>query len=77
MDTESLAGWRAEIEAARHRIAPLVRETECRRSEALSRRIGGEVFLKLENLQHSGSFKLRGVANRLLCRPPHAWQRQY
>ena len=28
--------------------------------------VGGEVFLKLENLQHSGSFKLRGVVNKIL-----------
>jgi threonine dehydratase len=31
--------------------------------------VEGEVFLKLENLQHSGSFKLRGVINKILSLP--------
>ena len=33
---------------------------------ALSEEVSGEVHLKLENLQHSGSFKLRGVINKIL-----------
>jgi threonine dehydratase len=32
----------------------------------LSEAVGAEVWLKLENLQHSGSFKLRGVMNKVL-----------
>ena len=31
--------------------------------------VGGSVHLKLENLQHTGSFKLRGAANKLACLP--------
>lgn len=52
--------------AARRRIGPHIRTTECRRSDALSDASGTEVFLKLENTQISGSFKLRGVMNKLL-----------
>jgi threonine dehydratase len=34
-------------------------------SAALSERFGGEIYLKAESLQHTGSFKVRGAANRL------------
>jgi threonine dehydratase len=42
-----------------------VRATPTWRSEALSRRLDAEVFLKLECLQLGGSFKMRGVLNTL------------
>jgi len=51
---------------AHQRIRPHIRETECLFSQSLSDATGAEVFLKLENRQLSGSFKLRGVANKLL-----------
>jgi len=54
------------IEEAHDRIAQYVVRTPCRPAEALAETIGGEVFLKLENLQDSGSFKLRGVINKVL-----------
>jgi len=57
---------RAVIEETLRRIAPHVCRTECRRSPALSEKVGAEVHLKLENLQDSGSFKLRGVINKVL-----------
>ena len=55
-----------EIVAAEHRIRALVRETPVERSEVFSARVGGEVLLKLENLQHTGSFKVRGASNKIL-----------
>lgn len=55
---------------ARHRIAPVARKTPLVRSSALSERQKAEVFLKLENLQETGSFKLRGAANALLSLTP-------
>jgi len=54
------------VEEALERIAAHIRRTECRPAPTLSDTIGGEAFLKLENLQHSGSFKLRGVVNKIL-----------
>ena len=57
---------RAVIEETARRIAPHVCRTECRLAPALSEEVGGEVHLKLENLQHSRSFKLRGVINKIL-----------
>jgi threonine dehydratase len=57
---------RAAVEHAHERIRSHVVRTPCRRSQELSRAVGAEVFLKLENLQLSGSFKLRGVINKIL-----------
>jgi threonine dehydratase len=48
-----------EILAAYHRIAPLVRQTPLEHSAELG------AFLKLEHLQHTGSFKFRGASNKI------------
>ncbi len=55
-----------EIRAAEARIRAHVRETPVDESTALSERTGCRVFLKLEHLQHTGSFKLRGATNKML-----------
>lgn len=52
-------------EAAR-RIAGHVERTDLTRSAAFSDELGANVFFKLENLQTTGSFKLRGATNRLM-----------
>jgi threonine dehydratase len=54
-----------DIEAARERQRGVVLHTPLIYSHTLSRNSGREVFLKLENLQTTGSFKLRGAINRL------------
>lgn len=56
----------AEVEAAEGRIRPHIRETPLERSPFLSASSGAEVFLKLENQQLTGSFKLRGAMNKFL-----------
>lgn len=56
----------AEIENARARIAPYIRRTPAYESAALSTALGRCVSVKLEGLQIGGSFKLRGVVNKLL-----------
>jgi threonine dehydratase len=48
------------------RIGGLVRETPLEFSPQFSADLAAEVYFKLENLQHTGSFKLRGAANRLM-----------
>lgn len=48
------------------RIADLIDETPLLRSSFFSDAAGAEVYLKLENRQHTGSFKLRGASNCLL-----------
>lgn len=55
-----------DIFRARKRIASLARRTPLVRADALSAHTGEEVFLKLETLQLTGSFKVRGAANKLL-----------
>ncbi len=56
----------ADIEAAARRIEGAVLRTPTILSRALSERLGATVHLKLENLQHVGSFKERGALNKLL-----------
>jgi threonine dehydratase len=60
----------ADILAARERIASSVYYTPCTRSEMLSRMTGQSVFLKLENLQMTGSFKERGALNKIALLTP-------
>ena len=54
------------VDAAEERIRPHVRETPLEYSAILSELAGADVYLKLENLQRAGSFKVRGAFNRLL-----------
>lgn len=55
----------ADIEAARARLDGVARVTPVYRSETLCNACGREVHLKAENLQRTGSFKVRGAYNRL------------
>jgi threonine dehydratase len=59
----------ADVIAAADRIRPLVKRTPLIRSNALSAIAGGDVYLKLENEQITGSFKLRGALNVLATLP--------
>jgi threonine dehydratase len=54
-----------DVVAAEVRTRGHVRITPCTKSEPLSARVDAPCFLKLENLQRTGSFKERGAANRL------------
>ena len=51
--------------AARERLAGVARVTPVYGSETLSGLVGREVILKAENLQRTGSFKIRGAYNRI------------
>ncbi|GCE45930.1 threonine dehydratase [Thermosporothrix hazakensis] len=55
-----------EILRAEQRIRPHIYETPLLYSQPLSKLTGGHVLLKLENLQYTGSFKVRGALNALL-----------
>jgi threonine dehydratase len=63
--TEQLVGI-DEIRSARERLKGVAVETPLDRSRALSALCGGEVFVKCENLQRTGSFKIRGAYNRIV-----------
>jgi threonine dehydratase len=60
----------ATVTAAAALIAPYVERTPLVRSEAFSGLTGSEVFLKLEDLQVTGAFKLRGALHKLLRMDP-------
>ena len=59
-----------DIYAARRRMGTWVRRTPFERSQLLSELTGGEVYLKLENRQLTGSFKIRGASNRIALLTP-------
>ncbi len=65
----------ADVEAARGRIQKLCVVTPARRSVGLSRLLGAPVWLKLESMQPTGAFKLRGAANAILSLPRPAARR--
>lgn len=54
------------LQTARSRIEGSVHRTPLIRSSTLSDRVGKDVWLKCENLQKTGAFKVRGALNRLL-----------
>lgn len=54
-----------DIQRANERLKEVIRPSPLVHSSAFSRLLHGEVFLKLENLQETGSFKVRGAYNRL------------
>ena len=55
----------AAIEAARERLSGVARETPLYPTETFSKLAGRQVFLKAENLQRTGSFKIRGAYNTI------------
>ena len=54
-----------EAQAARRVVRELARHTPMLSSRSLSEQCGGRVMLKAENLQRTGSFKLRGAVHKL------------
>jgi threonine dehydratase len=55
----------ADVQEARQRLLGIAEETPIYLSESFSRRCAREVRLKAENLQRTGSFKVRGAVNKL------------
>lgn len=61
-----------QIRAAADRLKPHIRTTPTVYSYTFSEVLGSDVYLKLENLQRTGSFKVRGALNRILTLPAEA-----
>ena len=61
--------------AAAHRLRGVVERTPLTHSPALSERAGAPTFLKCEQLQRTGSFKIRGAYNALATLSPEARRR--
>lgn len=67
MNAEVVSVERADIEAARDRIAPHVRVTPVLETGAGAFGLDAPLTLKLEQLQHTGSFKPRGAFSKILA----------
>lgn len=55
-----------DVKIAQENIARFVRRTTLEKSHTITNMIGQEVFFKYENHQKTGSFKLRGAANKVI-----------
>ena len=64
MKTE-IAPTLTDIQEARQRLSGIARETPVYGSETFSRIAGRDVWLKAENLQRTGAFKVRGAVSRI------------
>jgi threonine dehydratase len=60
----------ADVVAARERVRGAIYYSPCPHSQMLSGLTGQEIYLKLENLQMTGSFKERGALNRIATLTP-------
>ena len=67
---EAIASLSAQVTEAAKRIQSVVVETPVEQIAELVPDNGAEVFFKLENLQKTGSFKLRGASNKILSLSP-------
>ncbi len=64
MKTKTAPGLK-QIQEARARLEGIARVTPVYGTETLSKIVGREVALKAENLQRTGSFKIRGAVNKI------------
>jgi threonine dehydratase len=55
-----------QINKVRRKIAPIILKTPLLFSVPLTEHCGISIYLKLENLQNTGTFKIRGAANKIL-----------
>jgi len=78
LSEQTLQRIEATAEAARRaheRLEGYVVRTPVKAYAPLQRALDAEVMLKLENLQHTGSFKMRGALNRLMTLEPGVRER--
>ena len=66
----------SDVFQAKKRIKDYVKVTPLIRAENLEKLFdGAEIWLKLENMQYTGAFKLRGVSNKMLITPKEELQK--
>src|ERR1700738_304401 len=65
----------ADVQAALERIRQSIYLSPCPLSATFSQLTGNSIYLKLENLQRTGSFKERGALNKLLTLTPEERKR--
>ena len=56
-----------DIQKAAERLKPILHHTELDYSATFSGMTGGQIYLKCENRQKTGSFKIRGASNKIAC----------
>jgi threonine dehydratase len=56
-----------DIKRAQERLQSIIHNTDLELSTTFSDLIGAKVYLKMENLQKTGSFKIRGAYNKIAC----------
>jgi len=64
-----------DVKAAAEKVSSYVRRTPLWKSETLSKRLGTNVYLKMELFQKTGSFKPRGAFNQMLARKKEALEK--
>lgn len=64
-----------DVLEAREHIAKIIRATHCRHSSEATKRAGSDVWLKMENEQKTGSFKIRGAYNNIRSLTPEQRQK--
>ncbi len=65
----------ADVRAAAERIKGIAVRTPLLRSDALDEVLGAKAFVKAENLQRGGAFKMRGAANAIAALAPEVRER--
>ena len=55
----------AKIDKAYERIQSLIIKTPLISNETINKKVNANVYFKLENLQRTGSFKIRGASNKI------------
>lgn len=65
MSTKVIAPTLAEFELAHENVLQVAIETPILKSNYLTKFVGADVYLKCENLQRTGAYKLRGAYNRM------------
>ncbi len=58
------------IYLAARRIKGHVRQTPCQPSQRLNKLLGADIYMKMENMQHTGAYKERGALNKLQTLSP-------
>ena len=66
MKSNNIMNIRENVIKASERLKGHIRYTPFEKSTLLSELTGSDVWLKLENLQYTGSFKFRGAMNKML-----------
>ena len=64
-----------DVKSAAEKVSSYVRRTPLWKSETLSKRLGTNVYLKMELFQKTGSFKPRGAFNQMLARKKDALEK--